>query len=111
MVSQEELIKWTTSLICGVENVNEPYTDTKISETEWIREFNPELTESEEYVWHRDLNTRTVEILEGDDWQFQFDNELPFFINRNNIIEIPKMVYHRIIPGKTKLRIKINEEF
>jgi hypothetical protein len=111
LVSQEEFIEWTISLICGVENVNEPYTDTKISETEWIREFNPALTESEEYVWHRDLNNRVVEVLEGDDWQFQFDNKLPFFINRNNIIEIPKMAYHRIIPGKTKLRIKINEEF
>ncbi len=111
MVSQEELIKWTESLICGVENVSEPYKDTKISDTEWIREFDPELTEFEEYIWHRDLKDRLVEVLEGDDWQFQFDNELPFFINRNNTIKIPKMVYHRIIPGKTKLRIKINEEF
>jgi hypothetical protein len=86
------------------------YIDEKISETSWIREFDPQ-TPDEDFVWHRDLNNRTVELLEGNDWQFQFDNELPFFINRSNTIRIPKMVYHRIIPGKTKLRIKINEEF
>lgn len=90
--------------------MTEPYKDTRLSDTSWIREFDPEITESEEYVWHRDLNNRTVELLDGVDWQFQFDNELPFFINRNNTIHIPKMVYHRIIPGQTKLRIKINEE-
>ena len=86
------------------------YIDEKLSDTSWIREFDPEITESEEYVWHRDLNDRDVEILEGTDWKFQFDNELPFFINSNNTIHIPKMVYHRLIPGKSKLRIKINEE-
>jgi hypothetical protein len=86
------------------------YIDEKLNETSWIREFDPSKPD-EDFVWHRDLKDRLVELLEGDDWQFQFDNELPFFINRNNTIKIPKMVYHRIIPGKTKLRIKINEEF
>ena len=86
------------------------YIDEKLSDTSWIREFDPEITESEEYVWHRDLNDREVKVLEGEGWKFQFDNDLPFFINRNNSIQVPKMVYHRIIPGKTKLRIKINEK-
>lgn len=85
------------------------YIDEKLSDTSWIREFDPEITESEEYVWHRDLNNRDVEVLEGEGWKFQFDNDLPFFINRNNTIHIPKLIYHRLIPGKTKLRIKINE--
>lgn len=87
------------------------YIDERIDEKSWIREFDPSVTESEEYVWHRDYNDRRVEILEGDGWQFQFDNELPIFINKNEELFIPKMVYHRIIPGKNKLRIKINEEF
>lgn len=91
--------------------MDKPYTDTRLSDTEWIREFDSSVSNSEEYVWHRDLNDRTVEVLEGDGWQFQFDNELPFFINSTNIFKVPKMVYHRIIPGNTKLRIKINEEF
>ena len=87
-----------------------PYVDEKLSEGCWIREFDPTMTESEEYVWHRDKNDRVVEVLEGYGWKFQFDNELPFFINKNNSVKVPKMIYHRIIPGKTKLRIKINED-
>ena len=86
------------------------YVDERLSDTSWIREFDPN-TPDEDFVWHRDLNDRTVEVLEGSDWQLQFDNELPFFINNGDTIKIHKMVFHRIIPGKTKLRIKINEEF
>lgn len=86
------------------------YIDERLSDTSWIREFDPTVTESEEYVWHRDKNDRSVEILSGDGWQFQFDNELPIIINKNDTIVIPKMVYHRILPGQNKLRIKINEK-
>jgi len=43
--------------------------------------------------------------------KFQYDNELPFFINKGEEIHIPKMVYHRIIPSNSILRIKINEKF
>lgn len=88
-----------------------PYVDEKISEKRWIRTFDPSFTESNEYVWHRDYNDRNIKVLEGNGWKFQFDNELPFDINTNEEIYIPKMVYHRIIPGSAKLRIEINEEF
>jgi len=88
-----------------------PYIDEKISDTEWIREFNPEVNESEEYIWHRDLKDRKIIVLEGHGWKFQCDNELPFNININDKFIIPRMIYHRLIPGKSKLRIKINEKF
>lgn len=88
-----------------------PYIDEIISENTWIRTFNPSVTESEEYVWHRDYNDRRVKVLEGNGWKFQFDNELPFDININEEIYIPKMVYHRIIPNNNRLRIRINEKF
>jgi mannose-6-phosphate isomerase-like protein (cupin superfamily) len=88
-----------------------PYIDEKINEHCWIRTFDPSVTENEEYVWHRDYNDRIVQVLEGSGWKFQFDNELPFDININDKFTIPKMVYHRIKPGKTKLRISINEKF
>lgn len=87
-----------------------PYTDEKLSNNSWIRTFDPLITESEEYVWHRDLKDREIEVLEGENWMFQFDNELPMIININDKLFIPKMIYHRIIPGNKKLRIKINEE-
>lgn len=88
-----------------------PYIDEKISDDEWIRTFDPNVTDNEEYVWHRDYNDRTVKVLDGEGWKFQFDNELPFFINKGDEIHIPKMVYHRIIPNYNTLRIKINEKF
>jgi hypothetical protein len=86
-----------------------PYVDCIVEEYK-IRTFDPDTSSPKEYIWHRDHNDREIEVLEGEGWSFQFDNELPKIINRNDQIYIPKMVYHRIIPGKTKLRIKINEK-
>lgn len=90
--------------------MNKPYIDEKLDDDTWIRTFNPSTTESEEYVWHRDKHDRHVTVLEGNDWQFQFDNELPKVINIYDELIIPKMVYHRIIPGTTQLRIRIREQ-
>ena len=89
--------------------VVKPYTDETIDGRR-VRTFDSANTSAEDYVWHRDLKDRQIEVLEGTDWQLQFDNELPQFINIADKIFIPAMVYHRIIPGKTKLRIEINEE-
>jgi len=90
--------------------VAKPYTD-EIVDGYKIRTFDPSKTECEDYVWHRDLSDRIIEVLEGSGWLLQFDNELPQIINIADKIFIPAMVYHRIIPGKTKLRIGINEKF
>lgn len=86
-----------------------PYIDIALSDNTWIREFDPTVSESEEYVWHRDTSDRTVTVLEGSDWQFQFDDEIPLVINKDNTISIPKLIYHRLIPGTEKLRIQITE--
>lgn len=88
----------------------EPYTDDFITENCWIRTFDPSITESEEYIWHRDYNDREVVVLSGEGWKFQFDNEIPFDINKGDKLLIPSMVYHRIVPGTTELRIRINEK-
>lgn len=87
-----------------------PYIDEVIDIQIKIRTFDPKNSKAEEYIWHRDKKNREIEVIEGDGWMFQFDNELPYIINKNDKIFIPKMVYHRVIPGKTVLRIKINEE-
>jgi len=87
-----------------------PYIDDKIDVTSWIRTFDPAATDSHEYIWHMDKKNRSIQVLEGEGWQFQMDNELPISINRYSKFEIPKMVYHRIIPGETQLRIIISED-
>jgi hypothetical protein len=87
-----------------------PYFDKKISDYQWLRTFDPSIHDSEEYVWHRDKKDRIVTVLEGSGWRFQFDNELPKCININDVIEIPSMKYHRIIPGETLLTVQIEEK-
>lgn len=73
-----------------------------------IREFKVN-TPNKELVWHRDEKDRYVTILEGDNWQFQLDNELPLELRKGDVIFIPKQKYHRVLKGKTDLLIKIEE--
>jgi quercetin dioxygenase-like cupin family protein len=87
-----------------------PYIDEKISEHSWTRTFDPNVSDSEEYIWHRDTEDRTVTVLEGNGWKFQLDNQLPKYINTNDTVLIPKMVYHRIIPCDSVLKILIKED-
>lgn len=87
--------------------MNKPYSDEQISETTHIRIFDSE--DSSEYVWHRDKTDRRVTVLEGAGWQFQYDEEVPFLINSNDTFFIPKYVFHRLIRGNDRLKIKIEE--
>jgi hypothetical protein len=106
----ERFAQWVIDLICGVEEVEtRPYIDERLSDRTWIRTFDPNVTDSDEYVWHRDERGRIVTVLEGENWQFQFDDEIPFHINRSDVIKIPKQVYHRILVGNTPLKLKIEE--
>lgn len=105
----EAITRWIINVLCGVEDMNEPYKDVKISDKEWIREFDPTIAESEEYVWHRDRNDRIITVLEGEGWKFQFDDELPQIINKADKLFVPKMMYHRLLIGNTILKIHIEE--
>ena len=62
------------------------------------------------FKWHHDEENRVVEILNETDWKFQFDNEIPFAMNKGSLIKIPKGIIHRVIPGDRPLTIKILEE-
>lgn len=103
----DKFMDWMLELIMDEEH--KPYIDERINETTWVRTFDPTFTESDEYVWHRDHKDRIVTVLEGDGWQFQFDEQVPQIINSFDVIHIPKDTYHRLIIGKTKLKIKIEE--
>ena len=56
-----------------------PYTDI-----DDIRLFNVADKENE-YVWHRDMADRHIEILEGEAWQLQYNGCLPILLEENNI--------------------------
>lgn len=81
------------------------YTDYQLNDG-WIRTFDSNENELE---WHRDEKDREIEVLEGSGWLFQFDDDLPFFINRRNTVFIPKNVFHRLHKGIGKLTLKIKE--
>ena len=73
-----------------------------------IREFDLDISPLE-LVWHRDKRDRIVEVLEGDGWEFQYDNDLPFVLEKGDMLVIPKETYHRVKKGNSKLVIKIIE--
>jgi len=62
---------------------------------------------NEEFVWHRDDETREIEILEGDGWQFQWEGALPWLLKPGMKFTIKENEYHRIIKGVNDLIIKI----
>jgi quercetin dioxygenase-like cupin family protein len=85
-----------------------PYQESEISDKVVYRTFDQNIDELE-LVWHRDLEDRTVTVLEGNGWYFQLENELPVELTSGVTIFIPKMKYHRVIKGPSDLKIKIEE--
>ena len=53
------------------------------------------------------LFIRVVSVLEGNNWKFQFDEQLPFEMMDDIDIVIPKGTIHRIIKGNGPLKIKV----
>jgi quercetin dioxygenase-like cupin family protein len=88
--------------------MSNPYTNTQVTDKYIIREFNENI-DPIELKWHRDLEDRTVTVLEGNGWYFQRDNELPLELKEGVNIFIPKLEWHRVIKGTTPLKIKIEE--
>ena len=60
-----------------------------------------------DYVWHRDEEDRTIKCIEGEGWQLQIEDCLPFLLKLNQEVRIPKMVYHRLIKGYNTLKVEI----
>jgi len=84
------------------------YQDTAHHENRFLRFFRDDV-DSKELVWHRDHNDRKVEVIKGNGWQFQYDNEMPKPIKEGDILLIKAMEFHRLIKGKTELILRITE--
>ena len=48
-----------------------------------------------------------VEVLEGEDWYLQMDDELPKKLVVGEEYYIPEGVYHRVIKGNQELKVLI----
>ena len=87
----------------------QPYTDLETTDKYIVREFSQNI-DPIELMWHRDGEDRTVEVLEGEGWQFQRDNELPVELKEGVRIFIHKHDWHRVIKGKGNLILKIEKD-
>ena len=83
-----------------------PYKDSEITEKSKIRVFESNV-DSGELHWHRDRETRLVEVIEGNGWSLQLDNKLPIKMNVGGEYLIPEGIYHRTIKGDGDLKIKV----
>ena len=73
-----------------------------------IRTFSKDV-DPMDLIWHKDNEDRNIEILEGEGWKFQFDNELPLSLTKGDRIFIDRHRVHRVHKGTTDLKIRINE--
>tara|TARA_B100000214_G_C23770542_1_gene536539 strand:- start:180 stop:713 length:534 start_codon:yes stop_codon:yes gene_type:complete len=73
-----------------------------------IREFSADVA-SDELVWHRDRADRHVKVRSGEGWQLQLENRLPKNLIPGEIYFIPKNTYHRVIKGRQRLVVEIEE--
>jgi quercetin dioxygenase-like cupin family protein len=85
-----------------------PYEQKNLNNDMFLRTFSKDVL-SEELVWHRDHNDRIVEVLEGENWEIQFENQLPQTLKVGEEYVIPAYTYHRIKRGTTDLVVKIQE--
>lgn len=85
-----------------------PYTETTLTENVSLRTFNHDI-DPHELMWHRDLQDRTVNVLEGEGWFFQLDNELPVELKEGISLFIPRMQWHRVLKGTSTLKLQIKE--
>jgi len=83
-----------------------PFQETKLNNNEFIREFKQD-TDSGDFTWHRDRESRIIESIGETDWMIQIDNELPKQIRGE--VFIPMDIYHRIIKGTGDLKIKLKK--
>jgi len=81
-----------------------PFLEKHIKGEEFIRTFSQD-SDSEDMVWHRDLEDRVIEPIGLTNWMIQIENRIPEALL--NSIEIKSGVWHRLIKGSGELTLKI----
>ena len=83
-----------------------PFIEKSLGNNQYIREFSSDV-DTHELEWHIDREDRTIEVIENNNWYFQFDNNLPQLLKET--IFIPKETYHRVIKGTGNLKVRITK--
>ena len=71
-----------------------------------IREFFVD-RDDKEYIWHCDNEPREIEVINGEGWQFQYENCLPYHLKVGMIFDVPQGEYHRLIKGYNNLTCRV----
>jgi len=87
--------------------MNNPYQEIQQGEIT-IRTFKKDVQDNE-LVWHRDREDREVRVVKGNGWQFQREDRLPILLKVDDIVQIKKEEWHRIIKGRTDLIVEIRK--
>lgn len=88
--------------------VDLPFVQTELSQHQFIRTFTKD-ADPTELVWHRDHHSRTITVLQGKNWQFQFDNCLPQQLVPGQQLMVAADAWHRLIAGSDNLVLAITE--
>ena len=86
-----------------------PFKQTRLDENTILRVFS-ESVDTSELVWHRDHNDRLVEVVEGEGWKIQLENDIPREMTAGSRFFVPAGEYHRVIKGRGDLRVRIFED-
>ena len=85
-----------------------PFKEEKIKDNIFIRTFSTDVDEMD-LIWHTDKENRFIKVLEGNGWQFQYDEELPFEMTDGLGFPVMKGQIHRVIKGLGPLKIELHK--
>ena len=85
-----------------------PFEEEKIKDNIFIRTFSTDVDEMD-LIWHTDKENRFIRVLEGNGWQFQYDEELPFEMTDGLGFPVMKGQIHRVIKGNGPLKIELHK--
>jgi hypothetical protein len=85
-----------------------PFEEEKIKDNIFIRTFSTDVDEMD-LIWHTDKENRFIRVLEGNGWQFQYDEELPFEMTDGLGFPVMKGQIHRVIKGVGPLKIELHK--
>ena len=85
-----------------------PFEEEKIKDNIFIRTFSTDVDEMD-LIWHTDKENRFIKVLEGNGWQFQYDEDLPFEMTDGLGFPVMKGQIHRVIKGLGPLKIELHK--
>lgn len=85
-----------------------PFEEEQISDNIFIRTFSADIDEMD-LIWHTDKENRFIKVLEGNGWQFQYDEDLPFEMTDGLGFPVMKGQIHRVIKGVGPLKIELHK--